>query len=195
LALAERLGLKVQRLGLASGDGGQLEFDFTRAVKGGGGLAASSRRRAWLWGACAALAVINVLVAVLEDMNDVRELDRLVEAQRPAVTLAARLRRTVQAEQDRRLALLTRRSVQEPLRILDAVTRSLPQTVWVQRLEWNGRAVRLVGFRSPEADAAAGLQGPALRNVRSLASDMTTPVAGGKVPFDLMADSAAQVRK
>ncbi len=195
LALAERLGLKVQRLGLACADGGPLEFDFTRAMKGRGGLGASGGRGVWLWGACAALTLASLGIAVLEDMNDVRGLERLVEAQRPATTLAARLRRTVQGEQQRRLALLTRRSVQEPLRILDAATRSLPQTVWVQRLEWNGRAVRLVGFRPPAVDVAAALQGPALRNVRSLASDMATPVAGGKVPFDLMADSAAQVRK
>lgn len=196
VALAARLGLKVQRIGVASTDlGGALQFDFSRAMREETGPDAVGRRRVWLWVACAALAGINVLVAVLEDMNDVGGVERLVAAQRPAATRVARLRQTVQLERARRLDLLTRRSIQEPLRILDAASRTLPPTVWVQRLEWNGRALRLAGYRPPAFDAAAALQGSALHNVRSLASDMVTPAASGQVPFDLLADSAAQASK
>ena len=87
------------------------------------------------------------------------------------------------------MALLTRRSAHEPLRILDAATRALPKGQWVQRSEWNGRAGRLVGFNQPGFDVLAALRGPALTTPRSLLADMPTKTAAGDEPFDVMADA------
>ena len=87
------------------------------------------------------------------------------------------------------MALLTRRSAHEPLRILDAATRALPRGQWVQRFEWNGRAVRLVGFKQPGFDVLTALRGPALTTPRSLLSDIPTKTAAGEEPFDIMADA------
>lgn len=194
LELARVLGLKVERIGVGSGeDGRTLQFDFMRAIRAetGGGQAIDGR--VWLWSLCAGLVAANLIVAVLRDVNDVAQLGQLVEAQRPLAAQAMRLRRTVETERARRMALLTRRGVHEPLRILDAVTRALPSDAWVQRLEWNGRAVRLVGFKRPAFDLLAALHGPALVNARSLVSDMPTRTANNQAPFDVMADSAARV--
>jgi len=195
LDLAAGLGLTVKRLGVIAGelDDG-VAFDFLPGLRLGDAPRKAVSRKTWLWTACAGLAAANAALAVIGDMRDLGRLEQTVEAQRPLVARAAQLRRRVEAERGRRLDLLTRRSVQEPLRILDAVTRALPSGAWVQRLEWNGRSVRVAGLKPPAFDVAAALQGPALGNVRSLASDMPTKTAAGQAPFDVLADSTAQVR-
>ncbi|MDR3509127.1 MAG: hypothetical protein P4L64_14635 [Caulobacteraceae bacterium] len=196
LARADAMGLKVERFGIGGGeDGVTQQFDFMRAVWAEAGGDPTNRRRVWLWAACAGLVAANLLVAVLRDMNDVAQLQRLIDAQQPTVTLALRLRKTVEAERARRLALLTRRSVHEPLRILDAVTRDLPNGQWALRLEWNGRAVRLVGFKQPDFDMLTALHGPALGNARSLLSDMPTKTPNGLTPFDVMADAPGEATR
>jgi general secretion pathway protein L len=193
LAQADALGLRVERLGVAGGTGGgALEFDFMRAIRAEEGGDPRRRRRTYLWAACAILLMVNVAVAVGRDMNDVAQLQRLIDVQGPTTALALRLRRTVSAERARRIALLTQRAQHEPLRIVDAATRALPKGQWVARMEWNGRAVRLVGFKKPGFDVAAALRGPALTNPRSLLSDMPTKTVSGDEPFDIMADAAVR---
>ena len=191
LAQASAAGLKVERIGVGGGvDGLDLRFDFMRAIRDEDGGGPVDRRRAYLWAACGALAAANLGLLVARDIDDVGQLQRLVDAQQPAVGLATKLRKDVEAERAARLALLTKRSAHEPLRILDAVTRALHSGQWVQRLEWNGRAVRLVGFKQPGFDLTAALRGPALAEARSLLSDMPTKTATGQEPFDVMADAA-----
>lgn len=190
LAYTDDLGLKVERMGPGGGPEGRvLELDFMRAVREQEGGDPTGRRRVNLWTACAALVAVNVFAAVLRDVQDLNQLQGVLDAQQPTVALALRLRRTVETERARRLALLTRRSTHEPLRILDATTRALPTGAWTQRLEWNGRALRLVGFKPAGFDAQASFHGPALVNPRSLLSDMPTRTAQGKEPFDLMLDA------
>jgi general secretion pathway protein L len=197
LDLAESLGLAVKRLGVAAAaDGGEAPpFDFMPAVRRDRGEAARLSLRGWLWAGCAALALANVVVAVVSDMRDVARLQEMVDAQRPMVERVARVRAAVEGERRRRLDLLTRRSTQEPLRILDAVSRALPSQAWVERFEWNGRNLRLAGFRPPELDLAGALRGPVLSNVRSLASDMPTKTASGQASFDVIADTAGKPRR
>jgi general secretion pathway protein L len=186
LELAAGLGLGVQRLSAAPG------FDFSAALREGTGRKPRLSLRGRLWAGCAVLAVANLVAAVAADMGDVARLERLVDAQRPIVERAARLRQTAITERQRRIDLLTQRSAREPLRIIDAVTRALPAPAWVQRLEWNGRAVRLVGYKPPALDLARALQGPALTNVRSLAAEMQTKSAAAQAPFDVLADSTGK---
>lgn len=193
LTRAAALGLDIERMGVAPAEGDlTLQFDFMRAIRAGASEPALHRRRTWLWVGCAGLLAANLLTAVLQDMSDVSQLQSLVDTQRPSVALATRLRKSVETEQARRVNLLLRRSRQDPLRIFDVVTRALPKSEWVQRLEWNGRTVRLVGSKAPEFDVASALDGGrALRNARSLLSDMPTKSANNQTPFDVLADSAA----
>ena len=60
-----------------------------------------------------------------------------------------------------RAALLARRGDQEPLRIVEEVSRALPPGQWVRRLEWNGRTLRLVEQTVGDQDwlMAAGFSG------------------------------------
>lgn len=196
MAQASERGVQVKRMGPGGGpDGRVLQLDFARAMREQAGVAPAVPRRVYLWGACGVLAVAAVLLATLGDAQDIDRLQRLVDAQQPAVGLAEKLRRSVQAERNRRIELLTRRSAHEPLRIVDAATRALPRGEWVQRMEWNGRVVRLVGFKQPGFDLSAALTGPALSNVRSLLSDMPTRATDGREPFDVMADAATGRRR
>ncbi len=191
MAQASQRGVQVKRMGPGGGpDGRELQLDFARAMREQDGVVSAVPRRVYLWSACGLLAGAAVLLATLSDAQDIDRLQRLVDAQQPTVSLAEKLRRSVQAERNRRIELLTRRSAHEPLRILDAATRALPRGEWVQRMEWNGRVVRLVGFKQPGFDVPAALTGPALVNVRSLLSDMPTRTADGREPFDVMADTA-----
>jgi len=196
LDLAGSLGLTVKRLGVTAGADGQLPpFDFMPAVRQERGGRGRLSLRAWLWAGCVALALANVLAAALGDMNDLARLQELVDGQRPMVERAARVRSTVEGERRRRVDLLTRRSAQEPLRILDAVSRALPPQAWIERLEWNGRNLRLVGFKPQELDLPSALNGPVLANVRSLASDMPAKTGSGQSPFDVLADPAGKPRR
>ena len=191
LERAGELGLKAERLGVASGpDGSGFQFDFMPAVRAVEGGDPTRRRLAYLWAACAVLVGLNLAAVVVRDMHDVNRLQGLVDVQQPAVTLALKLRKTVEAEQARRIDLLQRRAADEPLRIIDAATKVLPPGQWVQRLEWNGRAVRLVGFKQPGFDVLAALRAtPALRRPRSLLSEAPQRTPSGQEPFDVMADA------
>ena len=70
----------------------------------------------------------------------------------------------------------------DPLHVLDAVTRVLPPSAWVQRLEWNGQTVRVVGFKNSDTDLVAAFRAsPVFINPRVAASRSDGGQAG-RVP-------------
>ncbi len=191
LESARSLGFDIERLGIEDG-GGDVAFDFMPAIRADRGGGSGARRLAVWWSACAALLILNVLAAVLMDARDVGRLEAAVEAEAPRAAAAARIRDAATSERSIRLALLTRRSQNEPLRIIDALSKALPAGQWAHRLEWNGRTVRVVGFRTPGGEAADALRGTsALINPRSLLTDMPTRSTAGVEPFDVIADAPA----
>jgi len=189
LDAAERLKLEVGSMVPAVDDGGPAP-DLGRAAgqerQGGAG-----RRRLILWwGACGLLVAANLAALVARDMAETRRLSQALEMQRPTVALVNRLKTSVDGERIQRERLLARRTANDPLRIIDATTRALPSGQWVQRLEWNGRSLRLVGFKQPDFDLVEALRRePSLSNPRSLLSDMPTRTPTGKEAFDIMADA------
>lgn len=195
LAAARALGLEVERLGTQD-EAGLPEFDFMAAIRTDLGGSSGRRRLAQWWCACACLVMLNILTVVLMDMRDVRRLTTAVEAEQPRVAAATRIREAATAERSVRLSLLVRRSQNEPLRIVDALTKALPEGQWTHRLEWNGRTVRIVGFKTQGFDVPAALRrAPALTNPRSLLADMPVKTAAGVEPFDVIADSATRAPK
>jgi general secretion pathway protein L len=195
LARARALGLEVERLGTEDA-GGAPAFDFMAAIRADQGGSSGRRRLALWWSACAGLMALNVLAASLMDLRDVRRLAATVEAEQPRVAAATRIHKAAAAEQGVRLALLARRSQNEPLRIVDALTKALPDRQWTHRLEWNGRTVRIVGFKAQGFDVPGALRHtPALTNPRSLLADMPVKTAAGVEPFDVIADSATRAPK
>jgi Tfp pilus assembly protein PilN len=127
-------------------------------------------------------------------MASVSHLKKLVDSQRPAAEAAMRLRLRVDREQARREDLVRRGSASEPLRMLAALTGALPKGAWVQRLEWNGQAIRIVGSKSGELDMPAAIRGSGFfTNPRSLTA-ASAPRPGSVQPFDITADARARTR-
>jgi general secretion pathway protein L len=189
LDAAQAAGAKPTALRVAAPERpGALAFDFLPAVKLAERTRAARRRETLAWSAFALLLAANVAALVGRDVAATRALRDAEEAQRPTVALATALRRRVQDEEARRAAVLERRDRQEPLRIIEAVTRALPPPQWVQRLEWNGRTVRLVGYKRADFDLQAALRGsPLLTAPRTLNTETTPPSPYGE-PFDVTAD-------
>jgi len=165
-------------------------LDFLPCFAGKNGAAAAARRRLWWWSAVGVLMAANLGALVARDMIDVARLRATLDSQRETVALAERVRKRLQDESKARTDLLARRAAGEPLRAIDAVTAVLPQGDWVQHLEWNGRAIRLVGYRQPNFDIAGAMRSsPAFANPRLLSTE--TPAKVGSEPFDLFADARA----
>ncbi|SEH48192.1 PilN domain-containing protein [Magnetospirillum fulvum] len=141
-----------------------------------------------LWGLAAALAAINLTVSTLSDVAALEEVRQTAEMRRPLALSAAKLRDTVTAESARRAALQQRRQRSDPLPLLDSLSATLPDTVWVQRLEWDGSTLRLDGW-SRDLDDSALLAlveaDPLLANARIEPS--SRPPRPPRRPFDIVA--------
>lgn len=186
-AVAE--GLRPAALGALRRDRSALDFDFLPAVLDETGETAGGRTAAYLWGAVAALLVVNICVLVGRDISDTAGLRRIVQAQAPAVAAALRLRSRVEDEETRRRALVAEGARSDPLGVLNAVTEAVPAAAWVQRLEWNGRTLRVAGYKSPGIDMAAAIRGSGLfANPRAL-SNPPAPAGSSLQPFDITADA------
>jgi len=163
-------------------------FDFLPQARAAGGAGQSGRSRLYAWGAVAFLLLANLAVFIGRDIAQVRALQNTVEEQRGSRDLTLRLRRQVQAEAARRALVAEGHGRGEPLRVIDAVTRALPDGAWVQRLSWNGKAVRLAGYRGDNIDIIGALRAsPLLANVRNSTGDPLARMAAGQ-PFDVTAD-------
>jgi general secretion pathway protein L len=190
LERAERLRISPQRLGVL-GEDRRLQFDFLEPMRAAGHGGRIDRRVTWWWATAAVLAALNVAVLIFKDMDDIAALKSAVELQAPTVTLATSLRRRVEAETASRAALLGRRDHNEPLQVLSAAAKAFPPPQWIQRLEWNGHAVRLVGYSDPGFDVLAAMaRVPELAQPRQMTSGEAA-AAGARRPFDVVAAPAA----
>ena len=178
LAAATAAGLAPRRLGLSR------DFDFLPALAADTGRPA---RRFW-WGAVAAMTVVLVATVVGRDVQRTRQFDALVTAHGDAAASARVVRLRVVSEDARRRAWLARRAAHDPLTLLAAATRALPEGAWVQRLDFDGTRLRLAGYATGNIDAVAALRKVALfRTVRRASSDIAPPQALGQ-PFDIVAE-------
>jgi len=164
-------------------------FDFLPCVLEAAGLVDRGRARRYAWGAVAALLVINLAVLVGRDIVSVQRLKDLVDGQRPVVNAVEALRRRVEGEYARRRAFVTRAQASEPLRMLNSLTQALPEDTWVERLEWNGQTLHLIGTRGSATDIAAAIRGSgAFTNPRALTAQGPSGSATLR-PYDITADA------
>jgi hypothetical protein len=183
-------GLEPAGLGVLAADHpATARFDFLPAVLAAAGERAPGRARRHWWGAVAGLMLLNIAFLVGRDMNDVAKLRDKADAQRPVVDAALALRRRVEGEDARRRALLARGSSNEPLGMLNALTEALPSGAWVQHLEWNGKVLHIVGFKTADIDLAAALRGSgAFTNPRVVNTQPSTGATAAR-PFDITVDA------
>lgn len=178
LAAADTAGIEPVRLGVPG-------FDFLPQLAGG--VSAGARARRFWWGTVAALAVLNLLMLVIADVQRLRDLELRVAEHGIAATSARTLRARVIAEDQRRRGLLARRDAGDPLRPLAAATRALPAGSWAQRAAWDGTALRLTGLRGETTDVPALLRrAPEFASVRATSTDISAGTALA-IPFDVTA--------
>jgi general secretion pathway protein L len=185
---AEAAGLEVRALGVAGASAAEQAVDFLPRIYEAKALARPGGDRRLIWAVVAALALVDLGVAVGRDVGELNTLQAQVEAQKPVVARVEAVRRQVLAEESRRADILSRRSAGDPLRLLDALTTAVPNGAWIDKLAFDGRSVRVSGYRQDQIDVAAALRAsPLLTNVRSSGGDLLTRQAAGQ-PFDLTAD-------
>lgn len=186
LAAANSAGLEVRRLGIAAGDG--LRFDFLPSLNAVADARRQQRRLVW-WG-IAGVALLAFIAALIgRDVQSLAETRALVEAHGQTAATARLLRGRVIAEDSRRRQLLERRIAHNPLSVLAAATTALPDSVWVQRLAWDGKVVRLGGFKPAAVDAVALLRrSPAFTEVRNTAVEVPAANEGALQPFEISAE-------
>ncbi len=188
LGEANAVGLKPLAIGVEGAAAAAMDFDFMPAARAAG-IAPPRRGSAWLWAVAGVLMLVNLGVAIELDTAATDQLAGQVEAQRVLLAPVIAARARVQAE-DKARRLQIARARAEPLRILDAVTRALPDGAWVERFAWDGRSLRLSGARQDGVDVVADLRRvPGFAHVRDLATDAPLSSAAGQ-RFDVAVDLA-----
>jgi general secretion pathway protein L len=153
---------------------------------------ASQRRIALVaWGCVGAFLALNLGLLVYRDMADIGNLRQISEEQAPMARSAMALRSRTEAEIKRRQEILSGNQVQDPIAALDAVTLALPNSVWVQKFEWNAKLIRISGYQNAGFDLASALRGSPLLTSPRLNDPDNLPVAlTARVPFDATAKIA-----
>jgi general secretion pathway protein L len=181
-------GLDPRALGVDGATPAELALDFLPRMREAKAAPSRGVSPALVWSVVAALVLANLAVAIGRDMLRLHDLRQQIEAQQPQVADAQALRRKVLSETRRRSDILRRRATGDPLRVVDALTAALPPGVWVDRLAWDGKSVRIGGYRQEQIDVAAALRGaPQVSNLRNSGTEILTRQAAG-LPFDLTAD-------
>lgn len=180
---AERDGVRPVRMAMIAADGTP-HFDFLPMLREAKASGSATR---W-WVAVAALFLANVAMLVWRDMAAVEALRAAVEEQAPAANTAKMLERRIVQEDRRRARIAVQRVRQDPLRLLDMLGAALPAGVYVQRLTWEGDALRLAGYAPEGVDVQdLLLGGPLVRDIQ--ANDMEAVAqasgTGQPVPFDI----------
>jgi general secretion pathway protein L len=189
-AQARAAGFEPVSIGAARADGVAYRFNFLPALKASLGETGGGRVALYWWTAVAVLLVANLAGLVVRDMMEVSRLRRDVDDQQTVVAAATQLQHRVQGENAQRADLIARQMQSDPLHVLDALTRALPPSAWVQRLEWNGQTLRVVGFKSGDADPLAALRAsPMFINPRA-AGPAPQAKPGVSPPFDITVDVA-----
>ena len=185
IAAAARAGIAPTGFGVTQPNG-TVSFDFLSGMDGAGASAARARR-IW-WAAVAVLLALNLGALVGGDISATGQLEALVAEHGQAAGLARAVRQRVVREEARRYALVDRRAVTDPLDLLADLTRLIPATAWVERLGWDGRQLRLSGYKQGATDLMAALRrSPRLGAARPTSGEVAATTSAGE-PFDITVD-------
>jgi hypothetical protein len=161
-------------------------FDFAPAMRARGLLGpVSTARRDW-WLIVLFLIALNLALLVWRDAAEVDRLRALVDEQRPAAAVAQRIVHQMRAADRMTRAAAVRRRDTDAIALLADISRAVPDGAWVQRYAYEGRALRLTGYRLPDADVAGALRRlPRVASVKSAQADEAAGQGLGQ-PFDLV---------
>ena len=189
LAAAQAAGLSPRRIALVDAAVPErLAFDFAPQLRNEGVLPPLSQQPLLWWSLVCFAFLLNIGLLVWRDQQSVARLQAAVDAQAPAVTVYRAIAgRSASIEQAARTTV-ARRAQQNALGDLAAATFALPDSAWVQRYDWDGRALRIAGYLRPPTDVVAALgKNGRFTNVRTSAADVQADIPIGQ-PFDISAD-------
>ena len=196
LERAKAAGLGAASVGMRGEAGSNIHFDFLAQAHGSGSVRGARARVPLWWAAVVVLLAANVGLFSYRDSASLDELRNEVDSQSETVALAMHLHARVEAEAERRAALLDRLAHNAPLRILDAVTRAMPANTWARRLEWNGQTVQVSGYKQGPADLLVKFESsPVLRNARALSTNAKPAAPNTPEAFEIAADIRPTVKR
>lgn len=177
-----------QRIGLFDqASPGRMAIDFSQGCAAAGLTAAIRPVALTYWAIVAFLFALNIGALVWRDVESVRNFEALVAAQAPAVNAARTISKKISNTQKSAQILAERRANQNAFAVLAAVTQAMPERAWVQRFSWDGRSIRLSGYKREGTDVIGALRkSPYLRDVRAANAEAMAEVPTGQ-PFDLSA--------
>lgn len=155
LARLRAFGAEPKAISLVDHHDGSPRFDFLNCAPIAGRRSLFGLRAGYWWAIASALFLLNCGLLITKDVYSLSSLRGVVQMQRNSVVLASALRRRVELEDNRRARVVASLDRASPLAVLNAVTQALPDSVWVQHFEWNGKLVRLVGMAPAGLDVAA----------------------------------------
>lgn len=180
-------GLKPERYAIADpAETAPAMIDLTRGLVEAGLVAPAPRTALGWWMVVAFLFALNIALLVWRDVQDVQRLEALVADQGPAVGAARAISNRISQTQRQAQQLAARRGSQDAVAVLGAVTAALPERAWVQRYAWDGRTIRLTGYKRENADVVGALRNAGFEGVRAAASETIAEVPAGR-PFDVTA--------
>jgi hypothetical protein len=164
------------------------KLDFLRDIKQARGQTSSPTFSRILWIVVAALFLFNIVALIYRDASQLDTLRDVTASQGNVVAIARRLRERVDSETTRRDTLLASRAKSDPLRVLDAVSRTLPKDAWVQKFDWDGTRLHLAGYASSSSGVLTALKNdPLLKSARSTLPATPGGQTGDHQPFDVVA--------
>lgn len=185
---ADLAGVSIRRVAVADPEQpGAALVDLSTGFAAAG-LIPPPRRAARGWWLVAAFALLlNLGLMIWRDVKSVQQMEELVSAQQPALSVARAIAARIRADERQAAALAARRVRHDPLAALDDALSGLPPGVAVERYEWDGGTIRLSGTRPPETDVAGALrQSGRFASVRSAPSELAQETGDGR-PFALVA--------
>ena len=166
---------------------GRIAIDFSPGCAAAGLTAAIRPVALAYWAVVAFLFALNIGALVWRDVESVRNLEALVTAQAPAVNVARSISKKISNTQKSAQLLADRRVDRNAFTVLAAVTQALPERAWIQRFSWDGRSIRLSGYKREGTDVIGALRkSPYLKDVRAANAEALAEVPTGQ-PFDLSA--------
>ncbi len=184
-----RAGLDPERVMIADrlhAGGVDTRFDLLPAMRAAELLPQRTSPAPTLWAVVGFMVLANVGIAVWQDVARTSQMADLVDAQQPAARIATTITGRLKRGEQLVVAADRRRRHGGPLAVLDATTRALPPTAWVQRLTWQDGSLRLAGYRSATSNVVAALKKePLFSGVRNASGERLAATSNGE-PFDVV---------
>jgi hypothetical protein len=166
---------------------GSAQLDFRRALAEAGLIKPKQPVAAVWWGVAGFLFVFNVGLLVLRDVQQLERFEGAIAEQAPAVRAARIITSRIANTGQQAQLLAERRNRQNAAAILGAVTEALPAQAWVQRYSWEGRTIRISGYKRQGVDVIGALRASRwFTDVRAANAEAFAEVPSGQ-PFDVTA--------